>query len=111
MKVLKFSEDILSIFDIFPSFKVFKRTTNKCLKYLNPYVLFASQCVLIITSAGFVLRSSEDLSDWMIALVQAIMAPSIVGAFFCLVFQMDNIKRMHSQLQSMVDDGKLACKN
>lgn len=105
MKVLGFGEEILSVLDIF-SYKVFEKTTNKYLKYLNPYVLLISQCALTIASTGFFLRSSEDLSDGMEALVQTIIVPSITAALLCLILKMENIGRMHSQLQDIADSGK-----
>lgn len=104
MKVLKFSEEMLSFMDLF-SYQVFERTTNKYLIYLNPYVLLISQCVFIIASVAFVSRPTENLQDWLMALVQTVIIPSFTGAFFCLALHMENIESLHDQLQDIVDEG------
>lgn len=107
MKVLKFIEGAISLLDIF-SYEVFEKTTNRYLTYLNAYVLLISQCTLFLSSAGFALRSSVNLSDWMMALAQTVTEASVTGAFICLALQMDNAKRLHDQLQDIVDDSKFA---
>lgn len=105
MKVLIFSEEILSIFDIF-SIKVSKRTTNKCLRYIYLYVLMISQCVCGVSSAAFFINSPGDLLDWMQALVQAVFVTTIAGAFLCLALKMKKIEHFFHQLQDIVNDGK-----
>lgn len=94
MKVLKFNEEILSTLDIF-SHKVLEKTTNKYLKYINPYILLISQCVFSIASAGFLWRFSGDSSDLMQALAQAIWVPAMTAALLCIVRQMNIIKRLY----------------
>lgn len=105
MNVLKFSEEVLAVLDIF-SYEVLKKTTNKYLKYLNAYILMINQCVYFITSVGFILTSSEDLSDWMQAVVQAISCLASTGAFLWLALRMETIERLHDLLQDIVDNGK-----
>lgn len=107
MKVLKFNEEILSTLDIF-SHKILEKTSDKYLKYINPYFLLISQCVFSIASAGYLWRFSGNSSDWMQALAQAIMVPAITAAHLCIVLQMKNIKRLHDQLQDIVNDGKFS---
>lgn len=107
MKVLKLSEENLSFLDIF-SYEVCEESTNKYLKYRNPHILLIIQCTVFVASVGFVLRPTIDLSDWLMAMVQAITTASVAGAFICLALQMENIKRLHDLLQDIVDDGKFA---
>lgn len=104
MKALGFSEEVLSIFDIF-SYKFFD-ATNQYIKYLNPHVLLISQCALIIGSAEF-LRKTDYLPDWMMALVQVTIVFAVTGAFLCLAMQLKNISRLHNQLQDIVNGGKI----
>lgn len=105
MKVFKFMENILSFLDIF-SYNTFKKTTNKYLKYISPYVLLISQCTLSVSSAIFLMRSTEDLSDWMMALAQTVIVPALTAVFVCFALQMDNVAHLRDRLQNIVDDSK-----
>lgn len=106
MKVLRFCEECLSVFDFF-SYGIFERTTNQYLKYVNVYFfIFLPFMCLVSSFALIIFVPTASFYDRSLALAQGVFFFAMLMGLFCLFAQMNKIKKLHDELQEIVDDGK-----
>lgn len=106
MKVLKVNERLWILLGTLSS--KLKEPTNEFLKTPNSYLTLTSLCTIVAASATYFLKhffKDSNGSDAILSFIQIVIIMSEIGSIVSIGINMKKVKRLHNELQSIVDKG------
>lgn len=102
MQALKLSEKLLTVIGVFTNES--KNAFPKSVNSLFILILFA---VTVAASIARILKDNSAISGSTFPFIQIYFYLGEIGSFISIGMNVEKIKRLHSMLQNIVDNGKL----